>query len=100
MGTERLSWRDLLVVVNQSPRWSALSRAVDPEGSLWGLSEHLLAAVFDSLERGNWQRAGNNHAPRPKPLPRPGVGGEGKKYGTALPMDEVAKRLGWEVSDG
>jgi hypothetical protein len=98
LGTERLSWRDLLVVVNQSPRWSALSRAMNPEGSEWGLSEHLLAAVFDSLERGNWQRAGRENAPRPKPFPRPGVTEDKQQThgSTALPMDEMARRLGWE----
>jgi len=89
------------VVVNQSPRSSALFRALHPEEAEWGLAEHLAAAIFDVLQSANWQRQGDNRAPRPKPLERPGVKPQSKRYGTtAVPMNEMARRLGWEVSDG
>lgn len=100
LGTLALSWRDLLVIVNQLPRTSALARAMNPEAAQWGSVEHLLAAIFDSVEWGNWQRSNNPHAPRPKPTPRPGIT-EGQKYGgKPVPMDEMARLLGWEVNDG
>lgn len=50
----------------------------DDDG-LWGLQEHLTAAAVDELRVANWQRANEGvkkgqQSPRPKPLPRPGVG--------------------------
>jgi hypothetical protein len=72
---------------------------VHPEAAEWGPVEHLLAGIFDLLQAGNWQRGGDPRAPRPKPLPRPGVDSGEKKYGgKPLPMDEMARRLGWEVT--
>lgn len=50
----------------------AATRAALDEGAPWGLNEHLLAAVLDTLRAGNWQRGGGKSA-RPKPIPRPGV---------------------------
>lgn len=89
------------MIVNQSPATSALYRAVNPDDHAWGLTEQLLAAIFDVTQMGNWQRQGDNRAPRPKPLARPGVEPAEKKIGSSpLPMDEMARRLGWEVSDG
>lgn len=75
LGTPRLSWRDLLVIVNQSPPGSALWRSkaaaedVDPA---WGLQEQLLAGIFDVLRIGNWQRGGGK-GQKPRLMPRPGV---------------------------
>lgn len=81
LGTERLNWRDLWVIVNNLPRTSALVRAVAGEDAEWGLLEHLAARVADSLEVGNWQRQGKAHAPKPKPIPRPGAKSETKTFG-------------------
>jgi len=99
LGSEFLSWRDLLVIVNQSPRDSALFRALHPETVEATLGNQILAAIYNALAAANWQRQGNNHAPRPEPLPLPWVKPEGKQHrGDALPMDEMARRLGWEVT--
>ena len=37
----------------------------------WDTSEHLLAAIFDTLRGANYQRSGGK-GKKPKPLPRPG----------------------------
>jgi hypothetical protein len=95
-GTRGLSWRDLLVIIRRSPRTSALSRAQFPEDSEWGLPEQLLAAIFDALQAGNWQR-GNGQGRKPEQLPRPGVTPERKRRGgEPIPLDEMRKWLGWD----
>lgn len=100
LGSERLSWRDLWVIARQSPRGSAIARALDPDHT-WGLSEQLLAAIFDATRVGIWQRGASKRSDYPQPLERPGVKPPRKKYGgTPLPMDEMAKRLGWDTEGG
>lgn len=100
LGSSRLSWRDLWVVVRQSPRTSALFRAIHPDAAEWGLTEQLLAAAFDALQVANWQRGRARRHEYPKPLPRPGVEpDERQTFGKGgIDMDEMARRLGWEVS--
>jgi hypothetical protein len=71
LGTKRLSWRDLKVVVTQSPPRGALHRSIDPKGWGWSADTYLLAALTDLSAAGNWQRAGNKNKPRPTPVPRP-----------------------------
>lgn len=100
LGSRRLSWRDLWVIVRQSPRGSALDRVVNPEESQWGLAEHLQAATFDALRVANWQRGEARKSDFPKPTLRPGVEPEGKTIGRdALPMGEMAKFLGWDTNE-
>lgn len=54
---------------------------------MWGLTEHLLASAVDALNAGNWQRGGDRHAPKPKPVKRPG--GKEQQYGKgAIPISE------------
>lgn len=74
LGTEALTWRDLLVIVHQSPRESAIGSVLAPE-SRWGLQEQLLAAVLDVLMILAWQNTADAQEGlnRPEPLPRPGV---------------------------
>lgn len=89
LGTERLTWRDLFVIVRQSPRTTALNRERLGEAADWSLTEHLLAGVFDLLAGANWQRSGDKHAPRPKPIARPGSKSEGTSLGSgAIPASE------------
>lgn len=98
LPSERLSWRDLLVIVNQTrpDKTSALYRSLNPDDYAWGLSEQLLAALFDAAQIGNWQRASDPRAPRPKPLQRPGIEPESKTIGGgAVSIDEMDKFLGW-----
>jgi len=100
LGSGRLSWRDLLVVIRQAPRNSAVNRAQDPDHA-WGLPEQLLAALFDATRVGIWQRGSGKRSDYPEPLERPGVKPPRKKYGgTPLPMHEMAKRLGWDTEGG
>lgn len=98
LGSERLSWRDLLVVVNQSRRGSALYRALHPKEAEWGLGEHLLALNLDRLRDANWQRGGGV-GPQPEPTERPGVDAQETRHGSsAVSIDEMNRQLGWEVS--
>jgi hypothetical protein len=82
LGTSRLDWRDLLVIVKNLPRTSATNRAANGETAQWSLTDYLLAGIFDLIAVGNWQRAGKKNAPRPKPLPRPGDTSKGRKFGS------------------
>lgn len=85
LGTRRLDWCRLKAVLRWLPHDSAFGRSLRGEDAEWGLAEHLLAGIHDLLAAGNWQRAGKKGAPRPKPLPRPGLdqGRSEKRFGTA-----------------
>ena len=96
LGTDRLTWHELAVIVKHLPRSSALVRVIEGDDHPWGLAEQLLAAAVDALSAANWQRGEGKRKDKPKPIPRPGVGGD-KTYGKeALPLDEMADWLGWE----
>lgn len=85
-----LSWRDLWVIVRQSPVDSAFARSSAGESVAWGLSEHLLAAVVNALNTANWQRGGGKGS-RPKPIKPPGSSNKDQSYGTktgAIPISE------------
>ncbi|WAB09125.1 tail assembly chaperone [Arthrobacter phage Eesa] len=86
LGTELLTWRDLLVVVKQSGPSSALARALQPELAAWANGQvlaDLLATAVDLLAGANWQRQGKKSAPKPKRVKRPGVDNGEQKYGRA-----------------
>lgn len=72
--TGRLTLRRFFVLVSQLPDDSAYRRSVlgHAEAS-WGVAEHLLASVVDSLQIANWQRSkdGQRGSRAPKPMPRP-----------------------------
>lgn len=51
---------------------SALSRVIDGEDAMWGLSEQLMAAVVDRLGQMLWQNGGGKGR-RPEPIQRPGT---------------------------
>lgn len=96
VGTDRLSWGDVYTVVRQSPRSSALFRAVNPDAHEWTLPNLLLAEVADAVRVANWQRGSGKKAEYPKAIPRPGVAPESLTYGKgAIPIDEMADWLGW-----
>lgn len=91
------TWRDLLVIVQQSPRTSAVYRSVAGPDWEWDLANQLRAASVDALNGANWQRGSGKDRDRPKPIPRPGVEPDAKSWGKgALPVDEMADWLGWE----
>lgn len=100
VGSEDFTWRDLLDVVKNLPKSSAVFRAVHGEDeSEWGLSEHLLAGVLDNTGWLVWAKtkdASRPGAKPPKPTPRPGVGDDSVKRigGSVLPVDEMREWLG------
>lgn len=96
VGSPDFSWADLYVVIRQSPRDSALFRAMNPDDHEWDLPSLLLAEIADGVNVGNWQRGGGKRRDYPKPIPRPGVEPDSKTYGKgAIPIDEMAEWLGW-----
>lgn len=68
-----ISYRRLGVLIEHlaasptSALWGAMHEARD-----WSPTDYILANVYDALASANWQRAGDQHAERPRPLPRPG----------------------------
>jgi hypothetical protein len=89
-----LSWRRFQSLILHLPPDSASVCVTNPDQ--WDREEHLLAGIYDLLATANWQRGGKKSAPRPKPLPRPGVKPPGvvRKYGTeSMPIDEMQARL-------
>jgi hypothetical protein len=97
LGSEILTWRDLLVIVQHSERSSALFRAQHAESAMWGLSDHLLAVIADAVIAGNWMQSkdGQKNRNRPKPIPRPGVEQDKKYGGKAESIDTIRDWLGW-----
>ena len=88
LGTVELSWLDLAVFIRYAPRSSAIYREVNGDDTEWGLKEHLLATAVDVLNMANWQRQQDKHAPKPKPINRPGLSRDGKVGSGAIPMSE------------
>lgn len=99
LGSRRLSWRDLLIIVKHSPANSAFKRSFAGDDADWTLSNHLLAGVFDLLASANWQRAGDEKVKRPEPLKRPGmsgrVDGDVMARGKPVTTDQMDALLGW-----
>ncbi|MFF5473326.1 hypothetical protein [Streptomyces achromogenes] len=80
-GHQRMTWRELRCYIRQLPSTARTRIATGDDDSIWGLQEHLTAVVIDELRVANWQRANegaekSKQSPRPKPFPRPGVGGK------------------------
>lgn len=79
LGTDRLTWRRLAVLLRHLPRESAYVQAVGGDTVRWGDSEHLLAGILDVVQIGNFytqvlasdRRLKGDPKP-PKPLERPG----------------------------
>lgn len=89
LGTARLPYRRLRVLLAHLPREAAYVQAVLGESASWGQTEHLLATVADVLVRLNHnfvQSRSTTRIPDPKPFPRPGQ----------APVDDGKRRLGGE----
>jgi len=67
LGTEALTWRDLLVIVRMSPRGSALHRARDPHHE-WTIARQLQAAQLNEARRLAWLYEAS-HSKRTPPEP-------------------------------
>lgn len=59
------------MLIRYLPRDSAYVRAVSPEWADWGRTNYQLAEITDVLNSANWQRGGDEKAPRPAPSWRP-----------------------------
>ncbi|MFE3051605.1 DUF5361 domain-containing protein [Nocardia sp. NPDC059239] len=99
LGTDTLSWRDLKSVIAWAPAQSAIGRAIDPDSALWGLNEHLLADVADSLHWLVWAKTedARKQPPRNRPqqIPRPGVDNDRDRIGTPMSPEDMDAFLGW-----
>lgn len=71
LGSERFTWRDLLVIVKHCPPGSPIAGALNPVSS-WTTTDHMLAFVFDAVRALTWTTAANKDNPFPVPFPRPG----------------------------
>lgn len=102
LGTRRLSWRDLYVIVTHLPDTSALRREVLGEHAAWDVKAHLLAGIFDVLAVANWQRGGDDKAKKPERLERPGVtkqlDGKLLAKGKAISIEDMNEQLGWTTT--
>lgn len=101
LGTDWLTWRDLLVIVQHAGHETSLFTSMHPDAAPWKLSEHLLAVIADAVIAGNWMQSkdGQKNRNRPKPIPRPGVEPEAKKFGgRAESMDAIRDWLGWNAT--
>lgn len=100
LGTDLLTWRDLLVIVQNTFTDTALYRAMNPDTWQWQLSDYLLAVIADATITGNWMQSkdGQKNRNRPKPIQRPGVDTGEKTYGAgAVDLDEMRDWLGWSA---
>ena len=95
LGSKRLTWHDLAVILAHPRPGLPLYREIWGESAKWAdINSQLLAAAVDTLAVANWQRQGDRNAPRPEPIPRPGVEGFSKAVGAvsdedAYTMDEL-----------
>lgn len=105
LGTDRLSWTELRTLIRYLPPGNALAREAQGEAAAWSADTYLLALIADLLANGNWQRAGDRHAKKPKPVERPTLTGaapasaaKGERIiarGQGVSIDAMAERLGW-----
>lgn len=103
-----LSWRRMLVLVENLPPESALMTAIrntipedelaaresHPERAPWSALETLLAVLIDEVRSLTWvqvQKASQENVPRPEPLRRPGVRGGPRRRLRVLTGDEARK---------
>ena len=88
LGSDDLTWHDLSVILRHPTKGGPLHRAVFGGDAKWDDAQtQLLAQIVDVLAVGNWQRQGDSHAPRPEPIPRPGVEGYVRVTGSAEDED-------------
>lgn len=66
----RLSARKASVLARQLP-YGAQTWISCGFDNAWSAETHLTASLFDAVNVGNWQRAGDKHAKRPTPVQRP-----------------------------
>jgi hypothetical protein len=72
LGSDQLTWRDLLVVVKHAQPGSAIAANVDARMS-WTPDQYLLASTVDALNLLLWAKTKDAQTGRnkPNPIPRP-----------------------------
>lgn len=93
IGTAEFSWWDFMVRVRFAQPDTILHRAV--HGWSYDMVTRQMGLLIELLRVANWQRTGNRHAPRPKPIRWPWTekSPEDTRWGEALPLDEVREAL-------
>lgn len=107
LGTRRLTWRRLAVLLSHLPRESAYVQAVAGDTARWGDTEHLLAGVIDSIRVGNFytamaasNRRFKDPPSPPCPIPRPGDESARKRNAHGYSQDQVNDLLAkWRSGD-
>ena len=97
LGTDVLSWRDLLAIIRWLPTDSALLRSMNPDADRWKLSQYLLADMTESLRWLMWSKTsdGQQGRNRPQPITRPGMKPDRERLGTATAIDQMNTFLEW-----
>ncbi|QQU97779.1 hypothetical protein [Corynebacterium amycolatum] len=101
-GTDRLTWDDVIALIATTGPDSALARHYQGDDWQWNLTNQLLAHIADQQTMSAW----NGKGPKPKPIPRPGVGDEQQEIPGLKPeglsRHEMDKWLGddWPGIDG
>lgn len=101
LGTEKLSWRDLWVIVTQQdPAVSATHRALNPDDAPWNMHTFLLAETVDTLRTLVWFKTkdGQKGRKRPKPIPRPGYRPKVLGKGAGMTLAEADEWLKGRVA--
>lgn len=97
LGSERLTWRDLLVIVKQAPAGSAVALDLVP-ASAYGATERLLLVLDLRLRELMWGMGGGK-GPRPKltqlATDKPQGNGQGRWKPKGRTIEEANAALGW-----
>lgn len=106
LGTPRLDWQRLAVLIEYLPRESATVRETVGDEARWGDGENLLATIVDAIAQLSWMFAKANFtgAPqRPKPLRRPGMRDPsrigGKRSYTLAQVDRILATMTPKAGD-
>lgn len=109
LGTDYLSWGDLLTIVQEAPLDSAITRAISPDAYEWSTqlkTNQLMHSNEFSSRQLVWTKtedaAKNRLRSAPKPAPAPWVepdeSREVKHFGSKpIPLDDLAEFLGWSA---
>lgn len=102
IGTGRLSWRRLWLIIERLPETSAVFRERNADSWRWNLPEQLLATACDLLAIGNWMQSedGRKNRNRPKRIERPGVKSDEKRNTYGSTVMDISNVDAWLAGDG
>lgn len=93
LGSRRLSWRHLWVIVRQSPASSALNRAASGMANGLSVTDAVLADIANTGRLSLWQRGGSKG--RKPDLIDVVSSAKLRPFGEGVSVDEMDRRLGW-----